>query len=83
MQEENNKATAEEIVYALRPVESNVVGEGSSTTVLEGVTLGELFLYGPRYLNVHAAGSGDPPQLACAVLGGAGQRTSSSNTARP
>lgn len=70
--EENHKATAEEIVHPLRPVESNAVGEGSSTTMLEGVTLGELFLHGPRYLNVHAAGSGDPPQLTCTVLGGAG-----------
>src|SRR5215213_8000481 len=39
------------------------------TTVLEGVAVDELRSYGPRYLNVHAAGSGDPPQLACADLG--------------
>ena len=83
MHEENHKATAEEIVYPLTPVESNASGEGSSTTVLEGVALDELNSHGPRYLNVHAAGSGDPTQLACAVLGGAGQRTTSLNTARP
>jgi hypothetical protein len=69
VQEENHKATAEEIVYPLTPVESNASGEGSSTTVLEGVALNELLLHGPCYLNVHAAGSGDPPQLTCAVLG--------------
>jgi hypothetical protein len=36
--------------------------------VLEGVALDELLSDGPRYLNVHATGSGDPPQLACANL---------------
>lgn len=83
VQEENHKATTDGIEYPLTPVEPNAAGEGSSTTMLEGVTLGELFLHEPRYLNVHAAGSGDPPQLTCAILGGAGQRTTSLNTARP
>jgi hypothetical protein len=69
VQEENHKATAEEIVYPLTPVESNAAGEGSSTTVLEGVAPNELLSDGPRYLNVHAAGSGDPLQLTCADLG--------------
>jgi Cu/Zn superoxide dismutase len=69
VQEENHKATAEEIVYPLTPVESNAAGEGSSTTVLEGVSLNELLLHGPRHVNVHAAGSGDPLQLTCADLG--------------
>lgn len=83
VQEENHKATTDtdEIEYPLRAVESNAAGEGSSITVLEGVALDELLSHGPRYLNVHAAGSGDPPQLTCAVLGGAGQRTTSLNTA--
>jgi Cu/Zn superoxide dismutase len=83
VQEETHKATAEEIVYPLTPVRSNAAGEGSSTTVLEGVALDELLLHRSRYLNVHAAGSGDPPQLTCADLGGPGQRTTSLNTARP
>jgi hypothetical protein len=43
-----------------------------STTVLEGVALDELLSDGPKYLNVHAASSGDPPQLSCADLGEAG-----------
>jgi Cu/Zn superoxide dismutase len=60
---------AEEIEYPLTSVESNAAGEGSSTTVLEGVALDELPSHRPKYLNVHAAGSGDPLQLACADLG--------------
>jgi hypothetical protein len=64
------------IEYPLTPVESDARGKGSSTTVLQGVALDELFSHGPKYLNVHAAGSGDPPQLACAGLGKASQRTS-------
>jgi hypothetical protein len=69
VQEENHEAAAEEIVYPLTPVVSNAAGEGSSTTVLDGVSLNDLLSDGPKYLNVHAAGSGDPPQLACADLG--------------
>jgi Cu/Zn superoxide dismutase len=67
--EHEHREHAEEIDYPLMPITSNIAGEGSSTTVLEGVTLDELFSHGPRYLNIHAAGSGDPPQLACADLG--------------
>jgi hypothetical protein len=69
VQEESHRATAEEIVYPLTPVESNVAGAGSSTTVLEGVALDQLISHGPRHVNVHATGSGDPPQLTCADLG--------------
>jgi hypothetical protein len=69
VQEENDEADADEIEYPLTPVESNAAGAGSSTTVLEGVAPNELLSDGPKYLNVHAAGSGDPPQLACADLG--------------
>ena len=67
--EQGYRQHAQEIEYPLTPVESNAVGEGSSNTVIERVTLDELTSHGPRYLNVHAAGSGDPPQLACADLG--------------
>ena len=69
VQEENHKATTGGIEHPLTPVESNAAGEGSSTTVLEGVALDELPSHGPKYLNVHAAGSGDPHQVACADLG--------------
>ena len=68
-QEENDEADADEIEYPLTPVESNAAGAGSSTTVLDGVALNELLSDGPKYLNVHAAGFGDPPQLACAEVG--------------
>jgi hypothetical protein len=52
----------------LEPVESNAEGIGSSSTVLEGVTVGELLTGDSKYINVHAAGPGDPPQLVCANL---------------
>lgn len=61
-------SVADEIEYPLEPVESNAEGIGSSSTVLEGVTVGELLTGDSKYINVHAAGSGDPPQLVCASL---------------
>jgi len=67
--EQGYRQHAQEIEYPLTPVESNAAGEGSSNTVIEHVTLDELLSDGPRYLNVHAAGSGDPLQLTCADLG--------------
>ena len=73
--EHGHREHAEEIDYPLTPVMPNTAGEGSSTTVLEGFALDELFAHGPKYLNVHAAGSGDPPQLACVDVGEASQRT--------
>jgi hypothetical protein len=69
MQDENDEATTHGIEYPLTAVESNAAGEGSSTTVLEGVELDGLLSDGPKYLNVHATGSGEPPQLACTDLG--------------
>jgi Cu/Zn superoxide dismutase len=69
MQEESHEATTDGIVYPLTPVESNAAGAGSSATVLEGVALDELNAHEPRYLDVHATGSGDSLQLACADLG--------------
>jgi Cu/Zn superoxide dismutase len=69
VQEQSHKATTDGIEYPLTPVESNAAGEGSSTTVLEGVAVDELRSHGPRHVNVHATGSGDPLQLTCADLG--------------
>lgn len=60
---------ADAIGYPLIPLKSDARGQGSSTTVLEGIAPDDLFSDGSEYLNVHAAGSGDPPQLACADLG--------------
>lgn len=65
---EDDSATADEIGYPLMPVKSNTEGAGSSSTVLEGLTVGELLTGDSKYINVHAAGSGDPPQLVCANL---------------
>jgi hypothetical protein len=50
----------------LTPVESDAEGRGSSTTVLHDASIDGLFSGNPEYLNVHAAGSGNPPPLACA-----------------
>ena len=58
----------DEIEYPWEPVESNAEGTGSSSTVLEGAIVGELPTGDSNYINVHAAGSGDPPQLVCANL---------------
>jgi len=52
----------------LTPVESDAEGNGSSTTVLKDLTLDELLTGEPKYINVHAEGTGEPPQLACANL---------------
>jgi hypothetical protein len=39
--------------------------------VVADATVDGLFSGEPEYINVHAAGSGNPPPLACANLGGA------------
>jgi uncharacterized protein (DUF305 family) len=57
-----------EIEAPLKPVESDAEGRGSSTTVLHDATVDGLFSGEPEYLNVHAAGSGNPSPLACAEL---------------
>lgn len=67
---------ADEIEHPLTPVESDAEGRGSSTTVLEHLTLEALLSGGHKYINVHAVGSGEPPQLACANLEEAHQRHS-------
>jgi uncharacterized protein (DUF305 family) len=66
--EVNGHEGAGEIDHPLSPVESDGSGDGSSKTTLEGTTLDELFSGKPAHINVHAAGSGVPQQLACADL---------------
>jgi hypothetical protein len=61
-------SAAEEIEWPLMPVRSGTHGDGSSTTTLKGTTTEELFSGRPKHVNVHAAGSGNPPVLACANL---------------
>ena len=60
--------TDDEIEHPLSPVEPDGRGDGASTTMLQRVTLEQLFSEGPTYINVHAAGSGVASRLACANL---------------
>jgi hypothetical protein len=60
------------IEYALSQVKSDSEGHGSSTTTLGETSVEKLFSGDPRYVNVHEAGSGNPPILSCADLKRAG-----------
>jgi len=53
--------TNEEIEYPLPPITADLQGRGSTSAVLDGVTVQELFSGEPKYINVHAEGSGNPP----------------------
>jgi hypothetical protein len=66
--EHGGAGAAEEIEWPLLPVKSGTHGDGSSTTTLKHTTTEELFSGRPKHVNVHAAGSGNPPVLACANL---------------
>jgi hypothetical protein len=59
---------SEEIEYPLTPVEPNAQGDGTSTTVVHGVTLEGLLSGDPKHVNVHKPGSGEPPTVTCANL---------------
>jgi hypothetical protein len=61
-----------EIEYPLSQVKSNSQGHGSSTTTLHETSVDKLFSAEPKYVNVHEAGSGNPPILSCADLKRAG-----------
>jgi hypothetical protein len=67
-----HEGTNGEIEYPLPPITADPQGRGSTTSVLTGLTVQGLFSGGPRYINVHAEGSGNPPALACSQLGGTG-----------
>jgi hypothetical protein len=58
----------EEIEYPLSQVKSDSKGHGSSTTTLRETSVEELFSGEPKLVNVHEAGSGNPPILTCADL---------------
>jgi uncharacterized protein (DUF305 family) len=58
----------EEIEYPLTPVEPDAKGDGTSTTVVHGVTLEGLLSGDPKHVNVHKPGSGEPPPVTCADL---------------
>ena len=57
-----------EIEYPLSQVKSDTEGQGSSTTTLGETSIEKLFSGAPKHVNVHEAGSGNPPILACADL---------------
>jgi hypothetical protein len=61
-----------EIEYPLSQVKSDSEGNGSSTTTLRETSVEKLFSGGPKYVNVHKAGGGNPPTLTCANLKWAG-----------
>jgi len=62
---------AGKIEYPLSQVKSNSEGDGSSNTTLHHTSVEKLYSGGPKHVNVHKAGTGDPPILACANLKGA------------
>ncbi len=61
-----------EIEYPLSQVKSDSEGSGSSTTTLRQTSFEMLFSGEPKHVNVHEAGSGNPPILTCADLTRAG-----------
>jgi hypothetical protein len=66
------EGTSEEIEYPLPPITADPQGQGSTTSVLTGFTVQRLFSGEPKYINVHAEGSGNPLALACGQLAGTG-----------
>jgi hypothetical protein len=61
-------AHGEEIEYPLSQVKSDSEGHGSSTTTLRNTSVEKLFSGDAKHVNVHEAGSGNPPILTCADL---------------
>jgi hypothetical protein len=60
------------IEYSLSQVNPDSEGHGSSTTTLRETTVEKLLAGEPKYVNVHEAGTGNPPILTCAGLKEAG-----------
>jgi hypothetical protein len=54
----------EEIEYPLAQVKSDAEGHGSGTTTLREASVKKLFSGEPKHVNVHEAGSGNPPILS-------------------
>jgi hypothetical protein len=57
-----------QIDYPLSQVKSDSDGRGSSTTTLRKTSVDKLGSGEPKHVNVHEAGSGNPPILTCAEL---------------
>ena len=64
--------TAKESEYPLSQVKADSEGRGSSTTTLHETSVDKLFSGETKHVNVHEAGSGNPPILSCADLKRAG-----------
>jgi hypothetical protein len=60
------------IEYPLSQVEADSEGHGSSTTTLGETSVEKVFSGEPKHVNVHEAGSGNPPILCCTDLKRAG-----------
>ena len=65
---EHDEGTMAEIEYPLPPITRDPAGRGTTSALLEGVTVEQLFSGNPKYVNVHAEGSGNPPPVACSPL---------------
>jgi hypothetical protein len=68
----SHKHGGAEIEYPLSQVKSDSEGHGSSTTTLRETSVEKLFTGDAKHVNVHKAGSGNPPILTCADLKRAG-----------
>ena len=64
----HEQGATEEIEYPLTPLRPDEKGDGTSTTVVHGVTLEALLSGDPKHVNVHKPGSGEPPPVTCANL---------------
>ena len=60
--------SSQEIEWPLSQVQSDAQGNGTSSTTLKDTSIEKLFSGELKHLNVHAAGSGNPPILSCADL---------------
>jgi len=63
------------VLYGLDPLYTGEDGTSSSATSIQGVTLGDLTSGAPKYVDIHAASTGEeevPPSIACADLPGTG-----------
>ena len=65
---EHDEGTMAEIEYPLPPITPDPAGRGTTTALLEGATVEQLFSGAPKYVNVHAEGSGNSPSVACSPL---------------
>lgn len=67
------------VQYPLKALYTNKNGNGTSTTVVKGITVKKLFSGAPKYVNVHAMkkgnGNGVPHGVSCANLSSTGGGT--------